>query len=331
MFTHFCGVPDLLAVPGKRLKNGITKKWLVTSEQLLSLYLACYLCAGLLYYLVGWIYHRYNGSVSSESLATVNKTETPFSYEALPTQTRAQLLSWILDHDPPPNENVEPSQQPIAVPDQTMRNTDDNDVAGSTTGLGQSAIASTTSPVPEPAQNDDVRAITPSWRQRACGYLLYGFIIVWLVPMAVYYHVDSYVDPVKRDESDKVAKQQSAAEEGVVGTSATDSERDGQPQDTNSPSRSKSQELSRRGQSVIRAVDMVLRWILRSIWRPGLGFFNLSVYTFSWTWWQATKAYPTEILVNAFGLLNFSLAVLNYLVFFDGEGTSAPAWSDMFG
>jgi hypothetical protein len=156
------------------------------------------------------------------------------------------------------------------------------------------------------------------------------FIVWWLVPFLI---TRSLADWFERPGPDEAAQQQSAAEEGS--TSSVDYNRDGQAQDNVPASRFIAQKLRRLGQSCLRVLVVALRRALSFLWtRMGrllLGATSLYIYLVLWGWEQVTKRNPTKILLNAFGLLNFSMAVLCYLVFFDGEGTSAPAWSDMFG
>lgn len=331
VFTDYFSIPDLVAVPGKRLSKGMPGKWLITFQRLINLYLACYLCAGLLYYLVGWICHLCNGRVTSENFAAVNRTGNANFHETVPTQRGAQGLSRAPGSDSPPDDPDEPLQQPLTAPDQTVQDTTDGDIAENRTRLEDSAIVPTTSPV------SDV-ALPPSWQQRIWAYLQAGGLLFLLLPFApsvLLVFLLGYLFPAKRNTSDNVTRQQSAAEEGAAGTLTVDSNPGGQAQDTDSPARSDNKRLSRPGQSGTCAVGLVicwiLRWLLTLFGRLLLGLGSLYVCTFYWTRRQATEVFPTKIIVNAFGLLNFSTAVLYYLVFFDGEGTSAPAWSDMFG
>lgn len=335
MCTNLCGVPDLVGFPGKRLKKQVTSRWQLTLQLLASLCLACYLCAGLLHCIVGWVYSWCIGRVSSESSTPVNRRETSVLHEPATTQTEARGLTVAASSEIPPNGNVETSQQSLSTPDQSLRHGDNGAVPENTIEHGRPAVAPATDPVPEAAQDDRSQAAAPSWRRQTWKYLQYGLAVPFVGVFIIFFGISSYLYPAEDDNAEKVVEQQSAAEEGVVDTSSANNDPDGQAQDTNLPSRSKGQEPSRHVKSAIFAVDVVLRWILRSslmlIGRLVLGVGSLYGYTFNWAWRQVTERCPTEILVNAFGLLNFSLAALYYLVYFDAEGTSAPAWSDIFG
>jgi hypothetical protein len=132
--------------------------------------------------------------------------------------------------------------------------------------------------------------------------------------------VESYLDPSK--PADETAAQQHAAEEGAA--------------DTARPStRSENSKLPYPVRAVLYGIDyafrLILRFSFRVIGRTLLGTSILFFYTMNWLWDKVTVEYPIKILINAFGLFNFSMAVLYFLVFFDDEGTFAPSWSEMFG
>lgn len=114
-----------------------------------------------------------------------------------------------------------------------------------------------------------------------------------------------------------MADQHRAAEEGAIDISATTTEQTSQDQAPKTLLRS--------------AVDLILRWVLKLTWRLIVAYASLWIYTFDWVHWQVTKHRPPKILMVAFGLLNLVTAASYYLAFFDGEGTAAPEWSNIFG
>jgi hypothetical protein len=80
-----------------------------------------------------------------------------------------------------------------------------------------------------------------------------------------------------------------------------------------------------------RGLRLVLRFIGKVVWRIMMIWLTLWGYSFNWYMFKVTKQYPPKILAVAFGLFNFATAVASYIVFFDGEGTAAPKWANIFG
>lgn len=127
---------------------------------------------------------------------------------------------------------------------------------------------------------------------------------------------DNQTAPYTGDE-DTTAEQQRAAEEGAIDSSAVTDDQADQDQVPVTFLRS--------------IVNFVLIWILKLMWRLMLTYLSLFVYTFNWMHWQVTEHRPPKILMMGFGLANLVTVALYYLVFFDGDGTAAPGWSNNFG
>jgi hypothetical protein len=79
------------------------------------------------------------------------------------------------------------------------------------------------------------------------------------------------------------------------------------------------------------AFRFIIRLIFKSIWRLMLAIGALNIFSFLYYFDVVTKRYPMRVLMVAFGFLNFATAAVSYLVFFDAEGTHAPAWANIFG
>ena len=76
---------------------------------------------------------------------------------------------------------------------------------------------------------------------------------------------------------------------------------------------------------------VVLVWVLRIPWRLIVGFGGSFFHTCNWIELQVMKRHPQRILMVASGLMDLAIAAIYYMAFFDGEGTHAPGWAEIFG
>lgn len=140
----------------------------------------------------------------------------------------------------------------------------------------------------------------------------------------------SDVNKMDSEDAGDTGEQQAAAEEGGIGIVET-----GGPQDDPAQSSAQSEQI-RLGpgraafELLTKLFFHVVVWSMRLILGVVLTFAFLA-RMFPWLWWQITKRYPIKILVNALGLFNLSMVALYYLVLFDAQGTSAPAWAEILG
>jgi hypothetical protein len=359
--TNGCAIPDLVGVPGKRLQGGITRRWVFAFEILVSFWIACYLCASLLNHLADWIYNHCThcgkrhwlpmtrpcrpadpiGSsireerISLESLTPVIETDIQVQYRTISTQTSRQDPAWPQNSDTECDGDTGPLHQPSTLTDQVLSDVDHGNFTEHKNEVEQTSSASDRS-VTEAVQDDETPPADRTWQQRALEKVEAISLLVGLAPFVIiFWSIGTLHKLMFGDGVDNVTGQQNAAEEGAAGPSSVDCNRESQSQHTNSSPHPKTHEMPRLLRLGIRALGVAVRWVLRPvltlIGRLFQGVGSLYAQSFNWIWWQVTKRHPITILVNAYGLMNFSMAVVYYLVLFDGEGTSAPAWSDSLG
>jgi hypothetical protein len=245
--------------------------------------------------------------------------------DGLPTfrELVVNMHTYPSDHDAQESgitQSASPQPEAVDVTDPNAQRTEGSSTSeNEQTGGAADAPVDDTSDEPITTQPESEPETWLQWASTWLQIVVFA-IPVGLIVLIIFGHmsVESYLDP--SEATDETAAQQQAAEEGAANTAKPATERSKLPYPV---------------RAVLHGIDyalrLTLRFILRVIGRTLLGTSVLFFYTMNWLWDKVTKEYPIKILINAFGLFNFSMAVLYYLVFFDDEGTFAPAWSEMFG
>lgn len=340
-YTNIFSIPDLVGKPGARIIRGSSGRTAMCFQFMSSLFLACYVISSMLHYVERWIrdncghcgrrhwaFSKCRPSSSGYPLATVEGAATisrgTDTEDGLPTfrelvvnmstypseQTAEQESGFTqrVSPDPEASDITDPDPQRTESPG-TSENEHIDSIADS--------------PV-EDTSGQPIQSEPETWLQWISTWLQ---IVVFAIPIGLIMlivfssmSVESYLDP--SEAADETAAQQQAAEEGAAGASKS----------STGPEKSR---LPYPVRAVLHGIDyafrLTLRFVFRVIGRTLLGASVLYFYIMNWLWDKVTKKYPIKILINAFGLFNFSMAVLYFLVFFDDEGTFAPAWSEMFG
>ncbi|KAI9164044.1 hypothetical protein HJFPF1_05679 [Paramyrothecium foliicola] len=271
-------------------------------------------------------------NVGLEDLAPINRTEVPAYYQTAATQTATQDAAGAHSFVSESHENIGPQQQqPIASSGQAPRPTNNGDVDSNRRELRESTNAAVTSSAPVALLEDESQD-EESWYLWVLGPVTVPVVLLSTSCMII---LGIIFERLESGQSGDAVRQQNAAEEGTVSPSVTNPDRRNQVQDMASAPLPVSHQLLSLGRSGLRALGIILRRVLNLssilIRRLTIGIVAPYFYLENWVWRKVTAEYPTRILANAFGLLNFSMVVLYYLVFFDGDGTSAPAWLDVLG